>query len=152
MDTTELQLAIKEKFRLLVLANGGPTACSLSQAGRLQGGPGIRPARALALSPRECSMTTTSFAHGQLRSIVDRIEALEAQKSDLSADLREVYAEAKANGFDTKILRKVISLRKKEAAEREEEQSMLDVYLEALGMLAGTPLGDAAIEREGLRP
>ena len=97
-------------------------------------------------------MTTTSFAHGQLRSIVDRIEALEAQKSDLSADLREVYAEAKANGFDTKILRKVISLRKKEAAEREEEQSMLEVYLEALGMLATTPLGQAALEREGLRP
>ena len=97
-------------------------------------------------------MTKTSFAHGQLRSLVDRIEALEAQKRDLSADMKEVYAEAKANGFDTKILRKVISLRKKEAAEREEEQSMLEVYLEALGMLATTPLGQAALEREGLRP
>jgi len=96
-------------------------------------------------------MTKTSFAHGQLRSIVDRIEALEAEKRDLSADLKEVYAEAKSNGFDTKILRKVISLRKKEAAEREEEQSMLEVYLDALGMLATTPLGQAALEREGLR-
>ena len=97
-------------------------------------------------------MTKTSFAHGQLRSLVERIERLEEEKATLSGDIKEVYAEAKANGFDTKILRKVISLRKKEAAEREEEQSMLEVYLDALGMLAGTPLGDAAIEREGLRP
>lgn len=97
-------------------------------------------------------MTKTTFAHGQLRSIVERIEALEAQKRDLSADLKEVYAEAKSSGFCTKTLRKVISLRKKEAAEREEEQSMLEVYLEALGMLATTPLGQAALEREGLRP
>ena len=97
-------------------------------------------------------MTKTTFAHGQLRSIVDRIEALEAEKATISGDIAEVYREAKGNGFCTKTLRKVISLRKKEAAEREEEQSMLDVYLEALGMLAGTPLGDAAIEREGLRP
>ena len=77
----------------------------------------------------------TTFAHGQLKSIVERIERLEEEKKTIAADIKEVYAEAKANGFDTKILRKVISLRKKEAAEREEEQSMLDVYMAALGMI-----------------
>ena len=79
--------------------------------------------------------TKTSFAHGQLKSIVERIERLEEEKKTIAADIKEVYAEAKANGFDTKILRKVISLRKKEASEREEEQSMLDVYMAALGMI-----------------
>jgi uncharacterized protein (UPF0335 family) len=79
----------------------------------------------------------TTFAHGQLKSIVERIERLEEEKKTIAADIKEVYAEAKANGFDTKILRKVISLRKKEASEREEEQSMLDVYMAALGMIPG---------------
>ena len=82
-------------------------------------------------------MNKTTFAHGQLKSIVERIERLEEEKATLSEDIKEVYAEAKANGFDTKILRKVISLRKKDAAEREEEESMLDVYLAALGMIPG---------------
>lgn len=95
-------------------------------------------------------MTSTTFAHGQLRAIVERIERLEEEKAALSADIREVYAEAKANGFDVKIIRKVVSLRRKEAAEREEEQSMLELYMGALGMLADTPLGQAALEREGL--
>jgi uncharacterized protein (UPF0335 family) len=95
-------------------------------------------------------MTKTTFAHGQLKSLVERIERLESEKAATAGDIKEVYAEAKANGFDTKILRKVISLRKKEAAAREEEQSMLEVYMAALGMLADTPLGKAAIEREGL--
>ena len=79
-------------------------------------------------------MNKTTFAHGQLKSIVERIEE---EKKTIAGDIKEVYAEAKANGFDTKILRKVISLRKKDAAEREEEESMLDVYLAALGMIPG---------------
>jgi uncharacterized protein (UPF0335 family) len=79
--------------------------------------------------------TKTTFAHGQLKSIVERIERLEEEKRTIAADIKEVYAEAKGHGFDTKILRKVISLRKKEATEREEEQSMLDVYMQALGMI-----------------
>ena len=78
--------------------------------------------------------TKTTFAQGQLRSLVERIERLEEEKKTIAADIKEVYAEAKGHGFDTKILRKVISLRKKEATEREEEQSMLDLYMEALGM------------------
>ena len=76
----------------------------------------------------------TSFAHGQLRAIVERIERLEEEKKTIAADIKEVYAEAKGNGFDTKILRKVISLRKKDVAERQEEESMIDVYLAALGV------------------
>jgi uncharacterized protein (UPF0335 family) len=91
-----------------------------------------------------------SNSHGQLKAIVERIERLEEDKAAIAADIREVYSEAKANGFDAKILRKVISLRKKEAAEREEEQSMLEVYMSALGMIADLPLGQAALEREGL--
>lgn len=95
-------------------------------------------------------MSKTTFAQGQLRSLVERIERLEEEKKTITGGIKEVYAEAKANGFDTKTLRKVIALRKKEAAEREEEQSMLDLYLSALGMLADLPLGQAALEREGL--
>ena len=82
-------------------------------------------------------MNKTTFAHGQLKSIVERIERLEEEKKTIAGDIKEVFAEAKANGFDTKILRKVISLRKKDAAEREEEESMLDVYMAALGMIPG---------------
>jgi uncharacterized protein (UPF0335 family) len=82
-------------------------------------------------------VTKTTFAHGQLRSLVERIERLEEEKKTIAADIKEVYAEAMGNGFDTRILRKVISLRKKEASEREEEQSLLDVYMTALGMLPG---------------
>lgn len=79
-------------------------------------------------------MTKTTFAHGQLRSVVERIERLEEEKKTISGDIAEVYSEAKANGFDVKILRKLIALRKKETAEREEEESMLAVYMVALGM------------------
>lgn len=94
--------------------------------------------------------TKTSFAQGQLKSLVERIERLEEDKKAIAGDIKEVYAEAKANGFDTKILRKVIALRKKDRHEREEEEAILDLYLNALGMLADTPLGHAALKREGL--
>ena len=80
-------------------------------------------------------MSKSVFSNGQMRSIVERIERLEEEKKTIAADIKEVYAEAKGNGFDTKILRKVVSLRKKEAAEREEEQSILDLYMSELGML-----------------
>lgn len=88
--------------------------------------------------------------NGQLQAIVQRIERLEEDKAAIAGDIKEVYAEAKANGFDTKILRKVIALRKKEAAERVEEQAILETYMGALGMLADLPLGQAALKREGL--
>jgi uncharacterized protein (UPF0335 family) len=78
--------------------------------------------------------TKTSFAQGQLKTIVERIERLEEEKKTIAGDIKEVYAEAKGNGFDTKVLRKVISLRKKDDAERQEEEAMIEVYLAALGM------------------
>jgi len=74
-------------------------------------------------------------AAGQLRSFVERIERLEEEKKALAGDIKEVYAEAKGNGFDTKIMRKVISIRKMEDAERQEQESLLDLYMAALGMM-----------------
>ena len=73
-------------------------------------------------------------AAGQLKSLVERIERLEEEKKGIADDIRDVYAEAKGNGFDTKIMRRVISLRKKDTAERQEEEAILDLYLHALGM------------------
>lgn len=91
-----------------------------------------------------------SNSNGQLKAFIERIEKLDEDKRQISAEMAYVYGEAKANGFDTKIMRKLVALRKKEAAEREEEQSLIEVYMAALGMLADTPLGEAALEREGL--
>lgn len=74
-------------------------------------------------------------ARDQLRSIVERVERLEEEKKAIADDIKEVYAEAKSNGFDTKTLRTVVRLRKQEAAERQEQEAMLDLYLHALGMI-----------------
>jgi uncharacterized protein (UPF0335 family) len=79
-------------------------------------------------------MAKSGFAAGQLQSIVERIEKLEEEKKALSADIREVYAEAKGHGFDTKILRQVVRLRALDRAERQEQEAVLDLYLSALGM------------------
>jgi uncharacterized protein (UPF0335 family) len=79
-------------------------------------------------------MADMGVARDQLRAFIERIERLEEEKKQISDDIKDVYAEAKANGFDVKIMRKVISLRKKEPNEREEEESLLDLYLQALGM------------------
>jgi uncharacterized protein (UPF0335 family) len=76
-----------------------------------------------------------SFAKDQLRSIIERIERLEEEKQALADDIKEVYAEAKANGFDTKILRTVVKLRKEDANERHEREALLDLYMHALGMV-----------------
>lgn len=84
----------------------------------------------------------------QLRSIVERVERLEEGQAGLAEDKREVYAEAKANGFDTKTIRAVVKLRKMDAAVRAEQEALLDLYLHALGMLADLPLGQAAMERD----
>ncbi|MCQ0987584.1 DUF2312 domain-containing protein [Jiella marina] len=73
-------------------------------------------------------------AQDQLRSFVERIERLEEEKKTISDDIKDVYAEAKGNGFDTKVLRKVISLRKQDQNERQEQEAILDLYLQALGM------------------
>ena len=85
----------------------------------------------------ETGMTEAGgVAAAQLRSIIERIERLEEEKKSLSDDIRDVFAEAKANGFDTKVLRQVIRLRKQDADERQEQEAVLDLYLHALGMLA----------------
>jgi len=81
------------------------------------------------------TVNTGGVAKDQLRSIVERIERLEEEKAAIASDIKEVYAEAKGNGFDTKTLRQVIRLRKQEKAERQEAEAILDLYLSALGML-----------------
>lgn len=78
-------------------------------------------------------MAKTNFAKDQLKSLVERVERLEEEKAALASDIKEVYAEAKGHGFDTKILRKVIRIRKMDAAERSTEEEMLDLYLSAIG-------------------
>jgi uncharacterized protein (UPF0335 family) len=78
------------------------------------------------------------FAAGALKSFVERIERLEEEKKTLGDDIKDVYAEAKANGFDVAILRQVIKLRKQDADERSEQETLLDLYLAALGMLPGS--------------
>lgn len=70
----------------------------------------------------------------QLRSIVERIERLEEEKKAIADDIKDVYGEAKGNGYDTKVLRSIIALRKRDAIEREEAEAMLDIYKQALGM------------------
>lgn len=79
-------------------------------------------------------MTKSGFAKDQLRSIVERIERLEEERAALTQDVREVYAEAKGNGFDTKVLRQVVRLRKMDRADRQEQEAILDLYMSALGM------------------
>jgi uncharacterized protein (UPF0335 family) len=88
-----------------------------------------------------------SVAGDRLQSFVARIEKLEEERAALAADIREVYSEAKGSGFDVKIMRKVIALRKLEPAERAEMAELLDIYCQALGMLSDTPLGEAALQR-----
>jgi uncharacterized protein (UPF0335 family) len=72
-------------------------------------------------------------AQGQLKSIIERVERLEQEKAEVSEQIKEVFAEAKGNGFDVKILRKVIRIRKQDRAKRMEEDAILDLYLSAIG-------------------
>lgn len=74
------------------------------------------------------------FAKEQLKTLIERIERLEEEKSALTADIREVYSEAKGQGFDIKTLRQVVRLRKLDRADRQEQEAILDLYLGALGM------------------
>ncbi|KJC43734.1 hypothetical protein UP10_27055 [Bradyrhizobium sp. LTSPM299] len=77
----------------------------------------------------------TRFAKDQLKSIVERIERLEEEKKTISDDIRDVYAEAKGNGYDVKALRTIVRLRKQDANERQEQETILETYMQALGML-----------------
>ena len=77
--------------------------------------------------------TLSSTAQGKLKSLVERIERLEEDKASVAGDLKEVYAEAKGEGFDTKIIRKVIRLRKSDVAKRQEEEALIELYITAIG-------------------
>ena len=88
------------------------------------------PARKL----EEAATGTEEVNAGHLRAFVERIERLEEEKRALSDDIKDVYGEAKANGFDVKIMRKIVSLRKQDRDKRIEEDTILDLYLAALGM------------------
>lgn len=82
-------------------------------------------------------MAKSGFAKEHLRSFIERIERLEEEKKALADDIREVYSEAKGTGFDTKVMRRVVALRKMESADRQEMEAMLDLYQTALGMSHG---------------
>ncbi|WP_119460329.1 DUF2312 domain-containing protein [Rhodospirillaceae bacterium SYSU D60014] len=75
------------------------------------------------------------IAADRLRSLIERIERLEEEKAGLANDIREVYAEAKGTGFDTKIMRQIVRLRKMDANDRQEQESLLDLYKQALGLV-----------------
>lgn len=86
--------------------------------------------------------------NNQLQSIVDRIESLDDEKKMITQSINDIYLEAKSNGYDVKVLRKVVAMRKKSTAQRQEEEALMEIYMSALGMLSDTPLGQAALERE----
>ena len=90
---------------------------------------------AMAHEGKAAAEGSAGFAQGKLRSLIERIERLEEEKAALGADVREVYSEAKGQGFDTKIMRKVVALRKLETADRQEQDALLERYLDELGML-----------------
>lgn len=82
-------------------------------------------------------LTARRFAKDQLKAFVERVERLEEEKKALSEDIRDVYAEAKGNGFDVKALRHIVALRKLDVNERKEHEAIVETYLAALGMLVG---------------
>lgn len=94
--------------------------------------------------------TLPNASQQQLRQFIEQIERLEEEKKAIGDDIKDKFLEAKAVGFDVKVMRQVLRLRKKSLTERQEEESVLDVYLHALGMLAEEmgELGQAAFERE----
>ena len=94
----------------------------------------MAPATAAAVKEKE--ETAHRFAKDHLKAFVERIERLEEEKKAIADDIRDVYGEAKATGFDVKALRTVIRMRKQDVDERKEQEAILETYLHALGMLA----------------
>lgn len=78
---------------------------------------------------------STKFAKDQLKSIIERIERCEEEKKAMSDDIRDIYAEAKGNGYDVKALRTIVRMRKQDPNERAEAETILETYMQALGML-----------------
>lgn len=84
---------------------------------------------------KQSDETAHAFAKGQLKAIIQRIENLEEEKKTISDDIKDVYGEAKGNGFDVKALRTLIRMRKEDADTRQEQETILETYMQALGML-----------------
>lgn len=80
-----------------------------------------------------------SVDQGQLRAFLERIERMEEEKAAISADIKEIYAEAKGNGFETKVMRRIVNIRKQDPNERMEQEAILELYMSALGMVAAPP-------------
>lgn len=86
-------------------------------------------------------------SQAQLRSIIERVERLEEEKKTIADDIKDVFAEAKGNGYDVPALKAIIKMRKEDANKRAERETLVETYMAALGMLSDTPLGRAAIEK-----
>ena len=91
------------------------------------------PATAAATAAKE--EHATRFAKDQLKAFIERIERLEEEKKAIADDIRDVYAEAKANGYDAKAMRTIVRMRKQDTDERKEQETILETYMHALGML-----------------
>jgi uncharacterized protein (UPF0335 family) len=83
------------------------------------------------------------ITNNQLQSVIERIERMEVEKAAVAEDIKQIYLEAKGNGFDTKIIRKIVALRKRTVEEREAERAMIELYL---GQLSDTPLGQYVLQ------
>ena len=79
---------------------------------------------------------TAGFAKEQLKSFIERVERLEEEKKTIADDIKDVFAEAKGTGFDTKVIKEILKIRKQDADQRAEHEAILDLYLQALGMLS----------------
>lgn len=91
----------------------------------------------------------SGVAGDRLKSFIERIERLEEERQAIGADIKEVFAEAKGNGFDTKIMRQLIKERRMDKDDLDEQETLLEIYKRALGMLIDTPLGEAAVKAAG---
>jgi uncharacterized protein (UPF0335 family) len=106
----------------------GERPCRGYTASRFQGGPMAEAAE------KEQDTEVGGIAADRLRSIIERVERLEEERKALASDIKDIYAEAKSAGFDVKVIRQIISIRKQEPAEVEEQETLLDLYRRALGM------------------
>jgi len=88
------------------------------------------------------TVSSDSVAQDQIRAFIERIERMEEEKKAIADDIKEIYAEAKGNGFDTKVLRQIIRIRKQDASERAEQEALLEPYMAALGMSYAPPEQD----------
>ena len=88
----------------------------------------------MAKNEAEKEQPATRFAKDQLKAVIERIERLEEEKKTISDDIRDVYAEAKGNGFDVKVMRQIVKIRKMDKADLDEQEALLETYMRALGM------------------